>query len=337
MNVEACGHHLVTEVCHVLLLAVVKLVAFGEYLEQLDAGSAEHGRQGVAEQIRTAPLAEHFYNLLAAGCKSAHSAAEALSQGAGVDVDAAIKVELFGNATAGGAYDAGRMAFVHHHQSIVLFGQVADLVHRGHIAVHAEHAVGADDAESLGLGLLEAAFEIFHVGILVAVANRLAETHAVDNGGVVERIGDDGVFRCEQRLEHTAVGVEAGGVEDGVFRMEIFAYGLLQLLVQVLLAADEAHAAHAEAALVHGLLGGCDEALVVRQAEVVVGAEVKGLAAVGQSDFSALGRAYGAFVLVQARLFYCCELATKMILKFAVHSSWISFRITANLVNLSGF
>ena len=48
-----------------------------------------------------------------------------------------------------------------------------------------------------------------------------------------------------------------------------------QFQVQVLGAADEAHAGHAEAARVHGVLGGGDDVRVVGQAQVVVGAEVQ--------------------------------------------------------------
>ena len=45
---------------------------------------------------------------------------------------------------------------------------------------------------------------------------RLAQPDAVDDAGVVERIGDDRVLLIQQRLEQAAVGIEAGGVEDRV-------------------------------------------------------------------------------------------------------------------------
>ena len=53
--------------------------------------------------------------------------------------------------------------------------------------------------------------------------------------------------------------------------------GPLELLVEVQGAADEAHRSHAEAALVERLLGGGDDLRIVREAEVVVGAEVDDL------------------------------------------------------------
>ena len=70
-------------------------------------------------------------------------------------------------------------------------------------------------AASLSLRL-----EIVHVAVLVAEALRLAQADAVDDGGVVELVGDDGVFVVEQRLEQAAVGVEAGAVEDRVLGAE---------------------------------------------------------------------------------------------------------------------
>ena len=73
------------------------------------------------------------------------------------------------------------------------------------------------------------------------------------------------------------------------------------------------------AALVHGLLGRCDEPWIVGEAEVVVGAEVKGLAAVLECDFRGLGGGDVPFVLVQAGFLDGCELCFQMILKFAVH------------------
>ena len=73
------------------------------------------------------------------------------------------------------------MALIDHDEGVILLCEVADLVHRGYIAVHGEHTVGADDAETLSLGLLEALLQLLHVGIGVAVALGLAETHAIDD------------------------------------------------------------------------------------------------------------------------------------------------------------
>ena len=191
------------------------------------------------------------------------------------------------------------MALIDHDQRVVLLGKGADLVQRGGVAVHGEDTVGDDDAETLLLGLLEALLQLVHVGVGVAVADGLAQTHAVDDRGVVQRVGDDGVLVGEQRLEDTAVRIEAGGVEDRVLGAEVVGDGLFELLVDVLAAADETDRRHAEAALVHRVLGGLDEARVVGETQVVVGAEVQYLAAC-HLDLGALRRFDDALVLVES-------------------------------------
>ena len=220
---------------------------------------------------------------------------------------------------AGGSDNACRVALVHHHKCVVLLSQVADLVHRGHIAVHGEHAVGADDAEALGLGLLEATLQVFHVGVLVAVALGLAQAHAIDDGGVVERVADDGILFGEERAEQASVGVEAGCVEDGVLGLEILRDGSLQLLVDVLRAADEAHRRHAVAAAVHHLLGSLDESGVVAQSQIVVGAEVQHFLAL-HLDGCALRAFDDSFFLVEAGCFQVGQGLLQMLLDFSVHN-----------------
>ena len=142
---------------------------------------------------------------------------------------------------AGLADNSGGVAFVNHHERVIFLGQLADPVHRSHVAVHREDSVRADDAEPLGLGLLEAALKVGHVRVGVAVADSLAQTHAVDDRSVVQRGGDDRVLCREKRLEHTAVGIEARGVEDGILGVEEIGNRRLQLLVEILGSADETY------------------------------------------------------------------------------------------------
>ena len=75
---------------------------------------------------------------------------------------------------------------------------------------------------------LQLRFEIVHVAIGEAEALRLGEPDAVDDRGMVQGVGDDGVLLAEQRLEHAAIGIEAGGEEDGVFHAEIIGDAALE-------------------------------------------------------------------------------------------------------------
>ena len=300
----------------------MELVGFLEHLEHLEAGADDHRREGVGEEVRAGTLAEEVDDLLAAGRESADGTAEGFAEGAREDVDAAVAVELLGDSVARLADDTGAVAFVDHHEGVILLGEIADLVHRGDVAVHGEDAVGGDDAETAAPGFLQLGFEIGHVSVGIAEALGLAEADTVDDGGVVQRVGDDGVIGTEQRLEDTAVGIEAGGIEDGVVGMEVLRDGLFQFAVTVLGAADEADGGHAVATFVHGLLRGFDQARIVGQAEVVVGAEVEGLAAVLEGDFSALGGDDIAFVLVETGLLDFGEGVLEVLLEFSVHGSY---------------
>ena len=158
-------------------------------------------------------------------------------------------------AAPGRADEAGRMRIVDHQQRAVLFLEPDDLVELGDVAVHREHAVGRDQARALALRLLQLLFELGHVAVRVAPALGLAQADAVDDRGMVQRVGDHRVLLAEHRLEQAAVGVEAARIQDRVVGAEESRDRRLELLVQVLRAADEAHRRQAEAVRVQRVLG----------------------------------------------------------------------------------
>src|SRR5690606_3906198 len=110
----------------------------------------------------------------------------------------------------------------------------------------------------------------------------LGQANAVNDRGMVEGVGDNGVLLTQQRLEETGIRIEAGGVEDRILHAEEARYLRLELLVLLLRAADEADGSHAVAIAVEPGLRRRDKFLAVSQAEVIVGAEVEELRAVGQ-------------------------------------------------------
>ena len=174
----------------------------------------------------------------------------------------------------------GRVAVVDQHQRAVAVGKGADLLQLGDVAVHREHAVAGDELEPRAgvVGLLQAILELVHVRIGEAVALRLAEADSVDDRGVVEAVGNDRVLLIEQRLEHPAIGVETGGEHDRVLLAQVLGDRLLELTMQRLRSADEAHRGHAEAEFVHRAARRRDDVRVVGEAEVIVGAEIDGFA-----------------------------------------------------------
>ena len=109
------------------------------------------------------------------------------------------------------------------------------------------------------------------------------------------------------------VGVEAGRVEDRVLAAEERADALLELAVDVLRAADEAHRGHAVAALAERVARGRQHGGVIGQAEVVVGAEVEQLAPVGERHVRALRRGDHALVLAEPGGGDLVELALELV------------------------
>ena len=130
--------------------------------------------------------------------------------------------------------------------------------------------------------------QVGHVVVLVAEALRLAEADAVDDAGVVQLVGDDRVLRAEQRFEQPAVGVEARAVEDRVVGAEELAELRFELLVDCLRAADEPHATRARSPIVRAPRARRrDHFRMLREAEVVVRAEIEHVAAAGDADVRA--------------------------------------------------
>ena len=297
----------------------MQLVAFLQHLEHLQASRNDHWRQRVREQVRTRTLTQHLYYFLAACGESTDRAAKCLSKRAGEHIDPAIAVELLGDAMTSLTHDACRMTFVNHHEGFVLICQIADFVHRCHIAIHRENAIGADDSEPLSLGLFQATLKVGHVCIGVAITHCLAETNAVDDGCVVQGIGNDSVFGSQQRFEKATVGIEARRIKNSVFSVEEVRNSSFQPLVQILSAAYETHRRHSETSVVHSLLRSFDEPWRIRQSEIVICAEIQSLAPVFESDFSRLRGSYIPFIFVKPSLFDRSQFVLKMFLEFAVH------------------
>jgi len=67
-----------------------------------------------------------------------------------------------------------------------------------------------ENTPSVAISLKRLGLEVGEIVVLVPVTLRLAEPDAVDDRGMVQLVGDDGVLGAEQRFEQAAVGIEAG-------------------------------------------------------------------------------------------------------------------------------
>ncbi len=114
----------------------------------------------------------------------------------------------------GGTNKAGGVAFVHHHEGIVLVRQVADGVHLGHIAVHGKHPVGHDQLRlrARRIGCLQLRLQIGHVVVRIAEAHRLAQAHPIDDGCVVQTVADDGILLAQKGFKNASIRVKGRGI-----------------------------------------------------------------------------------------------------------------------------
>ena len=129
--------------------------------------------------------------------------------------------DVLGGAAPGLADEAHGVGVVDHDQRVVAFGEVADLVQRREVAVHGEDAVGDDDLAA-GVRRLDAAAPRgrpcrgSRSGSRCALHSRMPS--------MIEAWLSSSEMTASSApnsdLEDAAVGVEAGGVQDGVLGAE---------------------------------------------------------------------------------------------------------------------
>ena len=230
---------------------------------------------------------------LAAARKPPAEPPSALPSVLGDDVD--LDARPGRRAAALGTNKAGGMTVIDHDHCIVAVGKSADFNELGEIAVHGKDPVRHDD-DTAGV-VLAGGFKLFlqvvHVAIGEAVALCLRQAYAVDDRGMVETVGHDGVIVAEQGLEGAAIGIEAGGIKNGVLHAEIGGDDAFQLTVQIGRSADETHRSHAETVGIERGLGRGYQLGMIGKVEIVVGAQVQylpGLPPGRDLDVRRLGR-----------------------------------------------
>ena len=110
------------------------------------------------------------------------------------------------------------MRVVDHHDRSVFFGEVAERGQRADVSVHREDAVG-DQQLLAGFGLDAGKLFLGVRDVFVAEDEnlRLREARAVDDRGVIQRVGDDEVVFAEHGRDGAGVGGESGLEDDAGF------------------------------------------------------------------------------------------------------------------------
>ena len=224
-------------------------------------------------------------------------AAEGLTEGADLEVGA--KAE--GRAGAAFPKDAHRMRLIHEEEGVVAAGEADELGQRGSIAIHGEDGIGEDEASAVVAAGLEAFGQGVEVEVGIDVDGGARQARAIDEGGVVQGIGVDGVLGADERGDDTDIGVVPGVEEEGGVGALPGGDALFEPPVGRQVADDETGGAGAKALALHGVASRCEEGRVVGQTEIVVGAEVDGGLAIDQ-DFGRLGAVDGAHAPSEAAL-----------------------------------
>ena len=277
---------------------VLQFIGAREDLKSLDTCGCDHRRDRIGEEVWTTALTQQVDDLFLTRRETAYRTAKGFAERSGDDLYFSAHVIQFGDAVSGFADHACRVRLIDHDKGVVLLRQFVDLIKRTDVAIHGEDTVGSDDTETLRLRFLQLLLEVGHVSVGIAVTHGFAQTHAVDDRGVVECIGDDRILFGEQRFEQTSVGIKARSIEDGIFRAEEVGDDALELLVGILRTADETYRRHAVAASVHAVFGGLDQFGVVGKTEVVVGTEVDNLLSAFYGNAGRLRRDDHTLVLI---------------------------------------
>ena len=321
---EAGFRHRLAEVRRVLAQLAHGRRIFAQHPEGFERAGRDGGRQGVGKERRAAPLPQRLDQGLRPGREASGGGAHRLAERAGRHIDPVHHALLFRRPPAGRAEHAGGVRVVYGEEDIIVMADPSELPEICLFPLHREDSVGHHEAESRGRVLGEHLFERLRVAVGDAVALGLAETHAVDDRGVVELVGVEAVGLVQDRGEQPFVRVPAGHVQDRVVgRKERGDLGL-ELLVELLGPADEPHRRHARAPPVDRLLLRLAHARVVGEPQIVVRGQHDDLA---PADFDArvLRRLEDQLLLVGAGLSELLHLTGEILDELVHVSSRLSF------------
>ena len=188
-------------------------------------------------------------------------------------VDVLLHPEMLACAPAVPAQDTHGVGLVDQDAGVVFLGQRDDLVQGRDVPFHAEDAVDDDELALFERQALQDALQVGHVVVLELVDLRLGQAAGVDDAGVDQAVGDDGVAFAGHRGDDGLVGLEAGAHRLGRFLSRELGQPPLHLLVDIHRPAQETRSAGGHAVAVDGRLGGGLDLGVLHQPQVIVGAD----------------------------------------------------------------
>src|SRR5690348_948232 len=236
------------------------------------------------EDERPAALMEKF-DQFARAANVAADRANGLAERADLNIHAAVTAEMIHRAAAIASEDARGMRIVNHHHAAVFFGEGAEFRKRGDVAIHGENAVGDEELAAVPVfRLLQDALAVGEILVLENLDGGFGEAAPIDDGGVIQLVGNDEVVLAENGGDCAGVRREAGLKDDAGFRALESRDLLFELHVNLHGANDAADGAGANAVFADGIDGGAAKLGMRRQAEVIIRAEIDDFLAVDRGD-----------------------------------------------------
>src|SRR4051812_28595980 len=180
---------------------------------------------------------------------------------------------MFGRARACRPEHAERVRFIDENLGVVLARNLREAGKVGDRSFHGENAVGHDElGRMLGCGG-ELSIERGEVTVRIAMHFSEAEAGRVDERGVVEAIKKEMVAATGESGDGSEARLISRRENERCFFLEQLREPVLQLVVQIERAVQEAAARRATAVAVHRLRRRVEYAWMMREAEVVVRAD----------------------------------------------------------------
>ena len=178
--------------------------------------------------------------------------------------------EMFGESTPRIPDNSGRMRLVHHRKRIVTARHFDEARQIKDVAVHRKDAVRDGETATMLAAERKLAVKVVHVAVSVDEHVRAGKTASVDDRGVVQLVGENGVALTDQRGNRANVRHVARAVDNRRLAPLEVRKRALQANVRRLRAGREPRAARARAPFASGFRSGADDARIAREVKVIV-------------------------------------------------------------------
>jgi len=248
----------------------------GLLLDNLQRGQGRgrgRRREGRREDVGPGPVDQPIDQRAAPGHEAANPA-QGLAQGADSHRDPTFDAQLLGDAAPALAEHARGVRLVDQEHRFIAVGQIGQIGQGGELSVHAEEAVGDDQAATVAVGAIQQPSESLRIGVGVDAHVGPRQPAAIEQAGVVLAVGVDHVARPHQGGDGARVGRETGREDQGGLRALEGGQTAFQLLMEPGVPKDHGAGPASPAELLRGGDHGRLDPGIGGQAEIVVGAEV---------------------------------------------------------------